>query len=532
MAKQTKQQTALQTTLFPFFPEYVNSRYAGLALAGFYFLLMLAVSLKYHVIGDYNVETDFYWSYVPQARHILEGVIPIEDFHGPVYPMVLALIALVTKDLFHAGVILSVLAASSSLYLIFEILKKLTKSDVALIGTLLVAANTTFVRYTYTAGTDMLFMAFITAATYFLLRDEQLNWRSIAFSAVFAALGYLTRYNGLSAAAGIPLAVVFANPFQQSWRDRFKTSGVFLGIFLVAIAPWGIFCLIQKGSFFYNRNYLNIAYEMYAKGKVGWDQYWYGEAQKFSSLSGVIFSDPGLFVTTLIRNLIDHALSDMGLLLGWQVGIFTLVGIAACFRFKPTAKALSYFIVGGAFFAVLLLVFYGERFSMLLLPIYVALALKTLTLPSFARHRFWKVMHAGGVIAVALLLWTGYSSLEFNRANIDSGPQEVVSIAGWFHQHFGDTEDGKIVLARKPHIAYYLDMKLEMFPYVNSYDELVAHLRKSNASYLYFGLMEAGMRPQFQKLLDPRSAPKELKPLTYMTNPPAVLYKVDLGAAQ
>jgi len=31
-----------------------------------------------------------------------------------------------------------------------------------------------------------------------------------------------------------------------------------------------------------------------------------------------------------------------------------------------------------------------------------------------------------------------------------------------------DTEDGKIVLARKPHIAYYLDMKLEMFPYVNS----------------------------------------------------------------
>ncbi len=532
MAKQTKQQTALQTTLFPFFPEYVNSRYAGLALAGFYFLLMLAVSLKYHVIGDYNVETDFYWSYVPQARHILEGVIPIEDFHGPVYPMVLALIALVTKDLFHAGVILSVLAASSSLYLIFEILKKLTKSDVALIGTLLVAANTTFVRYTYTAGTDMLFMAFITAATYSLLRDEQLNWRSIAFSAVFAALGYLTRYNGLSAAAGIPLAVVFANPFQQSWRDRFKTSGVFLGIFLVAIAPWGIFCLIQKGSFFYNRNYLNIAYEMYAKGKVGWDQYWYGEAQKFSSLSGVIFSDPGLFVTTLIRNLIDHALSDMGLLLGWQVGIFTLVGIAACFRFKPTAKALSYFIVGGAFFAVLLLVFYGERFSMLLLPIYVALALKTLTLPSFAQHRFWKVMHVGGVIAVVLLLWTGYSSLEFNRANIDSGPQEVVSIAGWFHQHFGDTEDGKIVLARKPHIAYYLDMKLEMFPYVNSYDELVAHLRKSNASYLYFGLMEAGMRPQFQKLLDPRSAPKELKPLTYMTNPPAVLYKVDLGAAQ
>jgi hypothetical protein len=41
--------------------------------------------------------------------------------------------------------------------------------------------------------------------------------------------------------------------------------------------------------------------------------------------------------------------------------------------------------------------------------------------------------------------------------------------------------------------------------------------------------MEAGMRPQFQKLLDPRNAPKELRPLTYTTNPPAVLYKVELG---
>jgi len=532
MAKHSKQPTAPQTSLFPFFPDYVNSRYAGLVLSGLYFLLMLFVSLKYHIIGDYNVETDFYWSYVPQARHILEGVVPIEDFHGPVYPMVLALIALVTKDLFHVGVVISVLAASVSLYLVFEILKKLFKSDIALIGTLLVAANTTFVRYTYTAGTDMLFMAFITASTYSLLREEQLKWQSITLSAVFAALGYLTRYNGLSAAVGVPLAVMFANPFQQSWRDRFKTSGTFMGIFLLAIAPWGVFCLVQKGSFFYNRNYLNIAYEMFAKGKVGWDQYWYGEAQKFTSLTEVIFSDPVLFVKALIRNLIDHAISDMNLLLGWQVGIFALFGVAACFRYKPAARALSYFIIGGTFFAVLLLVFYGERFSMLLLPMYFALALSTLTLPSFAKYRFWKVMHAGGMIAIVLLLWTSFSSMEFNRVNIDSGPQEIVSIAGWFHQNLGETEHGKIVIARKPHIAYYLDMKLEMFPYVNSHEELVAHMRKANASYLYFGLMEAGMRPQFQRLLDPRSAPKELKPLTYTTNPPAVLYKVDLEAAQ
>jgi hypothetical protein len=71
-------------------------------------------------------------------------------------------------------------------------------------------------------------------------------------------------------------------------------------------------------------------------------------------------------------------------------------------------------------------------------------------------------------------------------------------------------------------------MKMQLFPYVNSYEELLTEMRKVKASYLYFGLMEAGMRPQFQYLLDPRNAPPELRPLTFTAYPPAVLYKVEL----
>ena len=530
MAKQTKQPAIPQTSLFPFFPEFLSGRYAGMGIAGLFFILMLIVSLKYHVVGDYNVETDFYWTYVPQAGQILAGTIPIEDFHGPTYPMILSLASVLTKDLFHAGVVLSVLAASLSLYFIFELLKRLFRPDVAFLATLLVAVNTTFIRYTYTAGTDMVFMFFVTGSTFFLLREDQTKRYNLALAALFAALGYLTRYNGLYAVAGVPLAVILVNPFQQGMRDRVKTSAIFLGAFLVFIAPWGIDCLIQKGSFFYNRNYLNIAYEMFAKGKVGWDQYWYGEAQKFTSLSQVIFADPGRFVTTLGQNLFDHGTSDLSLLLGWQVGIFTLLGIVACFKYRPSSRVLSYFLVSAAFFGVLLLVFYGERFSMFLLPVYAALALKALTIPFLAKYRFWNTIQIGGIVAIVLVIWTGYDSMEFNRVNIDSGPREVLSFGNWFHQTYGDSENGKIVIARKPHIAYYLGMKLEMFPYVDTYEQLVADMRRSKASYLYFSLMEAGMRPQFQNLLDPRTPPKELRPLTYTTNPPAVLYKIELGS--
>lgn len=532
MAKPPKRKNIPQTSLFPFFPDFLNGPYTGIGVAGLYFVLMLFVGLKYHVIGDYNVETDFYWSYVSQARHILEGVVPIEDFHGPAYPMILAFIGIFTRDLFHVGVVLSTLSAAVSLFLIFELLKKLLRPDIALLGTLIVAVNTTFVRYSYTAGTDMVFMAFVTASTYFLLRSEQARRLDIALAAIFAALGYLTRYNGLSAAVGVPLALILANPYQQNLRDRAKASGVFLAVFFVVIAPWGIYCLIQKGSFFYNLNYLNIAYEMFAKGKIGWDQYWYGEAQKFTSLTQVIFADPGRFLTTMVQNLVEHGTSDLNLLLGWHVGVFSLMGIAVSIKYRPSARVLSYFLIAAAFFGVLLLVFYGERFSIFLLPVYVVLALKALSVPSLAQFRFWKSIHIGGIIAIILILWTGYDSMEVNRTNIDSGPREVLSISKWFRESFGDSERGKIVIARKPHVAYYLDMKMEMFPYVDTYEQLLAAMRKAKASYLYFSLMEAGMRPQFQRWLDPRLAPKELKPLTYTSNPPAVLYKVELDTTK
>lgn len=496
-------------------------------MAAAYFVVMLVIALRYHVVGDYNVETDFYWSYVPEAKKILSGFVTIEDFRGPGYPMLLAALGLITNDYFHAGVFLSVFAASITLFLIFEILKRLFRTDRALIGSVLVAVNTTFVQYTYTAGTDMVFNAMATASLFFFLKAEERQWINITLAATLAAIAYLTRYNGVYVLFAFPLAILLANPFNQDRRQQLKTSGIFLAIFLLVISPWGIYCLIEKGSFFYNRNYLNIAYEMFAKGRIGWDQYWTVEAHKFNSLAQVVFADPGLFVQTVLGNVFEHFTSDLGKLLGWHIGIVSLAGIYCFVKEKPTAQQLSFFLFGLFYFAVLLLVFYGERFSMFLLPLYVALALKALTWPSLARYRFWNRLHAGGLIAMAIFIWSAGDSYSFNRMNIDSGPKEVVVIADWFKQHVHPSNEKQIIIARKPHIAYYLGMEMEFFPTVNTIGELLAKAREAHAGYLYFSLMEAGMRPQFQYLLDFRKAPPELKPLTYTASPPAVLYQIE-----
>lgn len=520
------------TSLFPFFTERVEHPYFGYMLAGTYFVVLAAINLKYHIVGDYGVETDFFWSYVPQAKHVLEGTLTIEDFHGPLYPIILALVGLVTKDFFHAGVLLATFAAATTLFFVFELFKRLFRADTALIAVLIVGANTTFVQYTYSAGTDMLFNAFVTGGAFFLFLDEERSWKTLSISTLFFALCYLTRYNGIFVLLGVPAAIVIGNHWHLDQKERWKMAAIFAGLFLGMIAPWGIYCWIEKGSFFYNRNYLNIAYEMFAKGRMGWDQYWSVESQKFTSLTQVIFTDPGLFISTLAANVAEHLVNDLDKLLGWHVAVFSVVGLVLSFKQRPGARLLGFGILSLAFFGVLLLVFYGERFSMFLLPFYIALALQPLVHPSLARMKLWNRIQVGALIAMGLVVWTGSKSYSFNKDNIRSGPQEMIAIADWCDRNLDNSERGKNIFARKPHIAYYLRMQMQGFPYVNTYPELVAAMKSQNASYVYFSLMEAAMRPQFQNLLDPKNAPKELQPVTFTAYPPAVLYKVRLDSLQ
>ncbi|MFH0989469.1 MAG: glycosyltransferase family 39 protein [bacterium] len=528
MAKQQKQQSAPQISLFPFFSSTVNDPRFPWWLLGCYLFIMLMINFSYHTVGDYGVETDFFWSYVPQAREIMKGTLPIENFHGPAYPIILAIVSLLTKDLFHAGIFLATLCAAFTLYFAFNIFKQLFRSDIALVGTILIAVNPTFVQYTYSAGTDMLFAATVTASMYFLMKDSERRWQSLIISALLGAFAYLNRYNGFYIVLAAPAAILIANPFSLSWKERVKTCALYLGVFFLAIAPWGIYCLLEKGSFFFSKNYLNIAYEMFAKERIGWDQFWSVESKRYTSLSQVIFLDFGLFIKTVIRNVYFHFLDDLGKLLGWQTGAFTFFGVIYLFFEKPEKKVLSFLILSLSFFGILLLVFYGERFSLALLPVYSLLALRTLTLPNLVKYRFWKAMHLGGIISIIIILWTFNNSYSFNKMNISSGPQEMVVIADQFKSRFGSSESGKIILARKPHIAYYLDMQMETFPYVATLPELFAAAKSANASYLYFSQMEAAMRPQFEPLLNPRNAPPQLKAVLYTDYPPAVLYKLEL----
>jgi hypothetical protein len=165
-----------------------------------------------------------------------------------------------------------------------------------------------------------------------------------------------------------------------------------------------------------------------------------------------------------------------------------------------------------------------------LLPAYFALASLTITWSGLKKFRIGKKLQIGSILAIIIIIWSFIDSYKYNRQNIDSGPKEIPEIANFFHRTYGDTERGKKIITRKPHIAYYLDMTMVLFPYVQNETELRQQVQESKASFLFFSTMEAHMRPQFQSLLNPQNAPSWLIPLVYTASPPAVLYKIDFGS--
>jgi 4-amino-4-deoxy-L-arabinose transferase-like glycosyltransferase len=528
MQKQQPPTRSSLPSLAPVLPSFVLKPHAAWILAGAVGLVLLTVNLHFHTIGDYLVETDFYWSYAPEAQKILAGELPIEDFRGPGYPIALAAFGLATSDLFRAGVVIATLSAAIVIFFVFSLMQRLFRPDVAFVVVLFVALNTTFVQYSYTVGTDMMFCALVSASVFFLLNDTERRWRSVLLSALFSGLAYLTRYNGIYVVGAVPVVLLLVNPFQLSWGERLKTCALYLTVFFLVITPWGLYCVQERGSFFYNKNYLNIAYEMFGKDRIGWEQFWSVESQRYTSLTQVVFTDLNLFLKTILMNIVTHAGGDLLKLVGPYTGLFSVIGVVALLKRRTDKRVVSYFVLAGGFFVVLLFVFYGERFSLFLLPAYITLALIGLGEQRIASLNLFGRVRLVKVVVTALLVWTATDSLAFNRKNIDSGPKEVLSIAEAFQKSGEQPPPGAVIVTRKPHIAYYLKMRMELFPLVSSFDELKYEVRRVNGSYLYFSYVEALLRPQFQALLDQRNSFAWLKPVAYTNYPPAVLFRVDL----
>ncbi|MDI6804950.1 MAG: glycosyltransferase family 39 protein, partial [Bacteroidota bacterium] len=507
-------------------PKFLLDDKTSYVMAILYFIIMLFVSLNHHKIGDYGVETDFYWSYIPHAQHILAGYVDIDQWKGPGYEFILALGKIVSTDFFFAGMIIAIASAALVILFTYKIISNHFNKELAFITVLGLVTNFTFIKYSYSSGTDMFFNFLQVLVLYFLLRNQRLSLLDIAIAGAITGYAYITRYNAIALYAAVIVGLLLLNYKMVDWKKRIAAATSFVLSSLIFVLPWGLYCLREKGNFFYNVNYLNIAYKMYGRGKVGWDEYWNTVAIKFSSLSDVILADPITFFTHVTINFADHLWKDISLLISLPLGIFALGGIVILLFKKPDRKQIFYFIFSGAFFAILTIVFYGERFSLYLIPTYfllVSIFFVWEKIPSLGFPHFG-IKH---LLILSMFFYTAYSSIDQVKSDISSGPVEILDVRNAFFNEPVNSGTEKTVIARKPHIAYYLNMKFEPFPYVFNIDELIEKCKSTGADYLYFSGIEAGMRPQLSFLLDPGNAPPQFQPIVSIIYPPAVLYKIN-----
>ena len=272
------------------------------------------------------METDFYQSYVPAAKEFLRGNILIDAFRGPLYQIILGVFAFLIGEYLKAGIVINLLSASAVIFLSMTIVKKIFSNEYSFFTGLLLVFNQVFIQYTYSAGTDMFFNALIGLGVYLLLFKNEYKTGYLILSAFVTGLAYLTSYNGIFLIIFF-FIILLINYRNIDLKSKIKSALIFLTAFFMTISPWGIFLFIKKGSFFYNENYRNIAYELYGKGKISWDSFWYSGSNQFSSLTEVIFSDPINFLLHMLQNIYKHFMLDMEKLIGWQLGVFVILGI-------------------------------------------------------------------------------------------------------------------------------------------------------------------------------------------------------------
>lgn len=235
-----------QSVIFRFL-ESKNLLYAFTAI---YAMIMTFVSITYHKVGDYGVETDFFHRFVPAAKSFLNGSVSIDDFHGPLYPILLGVFYLFTDDYMIAGQLINVIGISVFLLTIALVFRSMYSSLIGLIAFFLVATNVHVIRHVYSSGTDMLFLGLLGAMIYYLLIERTYRLKNIILVGVFSGLAFLTRFNGLFVILGVLLSIWLINIYALPLKRRLMACLIVLVLFLGIYSPYGIYTSVERGSFF------------------------------------------------------------------------------------------------------------------------------------------------------------------------------------------------------------------------------------------------------------------------------------------
>ncbi|MEK7824166.1 MAG: glycosyltransferase family 39 protein [Candidatus Eisenbacteria bacterium] len=493
----------------------------ALAVALLLGIALLAMALGPHRVGDYFTETDFYGGYADGARALQRGHLDPARYGvvGPGYEVALALVGLLVRDLLLAAELLSVLAVVAGALLWFRLLARRADARLAFVALLFLATNGTLFRYGYSVTTDAL--AFALQALALLLLLAHARPRAALLAGSVAALAFLTRY---SAAYLLPAGLVALLAGGTLQPRRARAALLFAAGFAALVVPWMLFSLAHGGTLASQLHH-NIAYDVFARARgIPWDDYQKLLQSQFRSLGDVIARDPAAVARRELFNVWDHLRLDARDLLGWPVAAAAAVGIVLAALDGTLRRLWPLWLAGALAFLILVPVFYSQRYSLPLLPVYAALAAA-----AFASPRLALVVRRGPkpwlkpLLAALPLALAAQASARLQARVIDQLPVEILECARTLK---AEARPGDRVIARKPHIAFHAGVEAVPFPFTKTLPELADYARARRARWLFFSWPEAQMRPDYFYLLDTSGVVPGLTVRNASSGHPAILYEI------
>jgi len=245
--------------------------------------------------------------------------------------------------------------------------------------------------------------------------------------------------------------------------------------------------------------------------------------QHSSPLSLLIGNIPD-FTKFITKNIINYFQEALIRVLEFPAYLFIFPGILLIFS-KINRIQLSYYIFAALGFLINCMTVFVPRYyiyvlASLQLPIVLFLFYQNYNEnKSFQKTLLTLNKIFLGIIIIFLLK----TSFLLTRANISSEPFYLKNAAKVFKAHSADSD---IVIARKPHLAFLSDRKVEMFPIVESLDQLIKHAKKKNAQFIFYGEIESEVRPEMKILQKPEEVGKYLKLIYTQLQPEIYLYKI------
>lgn len=496
----------------------------GLALIAFGCLRLCAHALRWHPIGDYATESDFYSGYALGARALMAGHLDFARFgaYGPVYEMALALGGLFHRDLFTVARVVS-LAAHAVTVISWWVVVRRCFGPIAAIGmVLLLSSNPTLTRYGYSATTDMLATAWFSCCVVLWTTSERPG-HALA-SGLLAALAALTRYNLIMLLPAGLCILAMRRSTDPSARGQ-RVSRFLAGSALLLL-PWTAVSLraghlpgevLLRDLAFYRAAHPAATLEARYRGLGG------------AGTGDAVAPDPtsrNLSIATAALASLEHLKRDAIQLVGIPAAALIGLGLGFAVVTRRWRKYAMFVPVTALTFLPLATVFYTERYSMVLLPLYLLPAVGWI--PDWWQRTPSRIIRGGVLVllGVAVLVPTALWSQRYQMECWSDLPLEARAAGEAIR---GQVRAGERLMARKGHVAYYAGLEPAAFPWVDDLQSLARYCEANRVRYLFFSRAEAGARPALAYLLDPRQRVPGLRVLFRTTTPPSVVYRIEPG---